>query len=184
MKEVQPQAKYDPIVKTLHWTWAFTWIAVWIIGILAVYWRDALNSDHGLTIAHMAIAMTLLILIVARIAWGLTHKPPQPAAPMTADERAAHVAHLILYALAIFALPLSGWVWGSIADEPITLLWLIKVPPLVAPAPAYYDIAMWIHVGIAWTTGLLVVAHVLMALKHHFIDRDDKLRNMLPGRLG
>jgi cytochrome b561 len=182
VNEPQQQAKYDPIVKTLHWTWAFVWIAVWSMGILAVYWREALNSYNQLTTAHKAFGMALLVLIALRVIWRLVRKPPPLVVPMTDAERAAHGAHLMLYAVAIFALPLSGWIWSSVAGEPITLLELVKIPPLMGPAPDYYGVAKWTHLGIAWVTGLLVLAHILMALKRHFVDRDQTLRNMLPGR--
>ena len=181
VQQLHLQAKYDPMVKTLHWTWAFTWIAVWFVGILAVYWRDALNSHHELTIAHKALAMTLLIVIGLRVVWRLIRKPP--AAPMTDQERAIHISHIILGALALVVLPLSGWMWSSVASEPVTLLWRVEVPPLVGPAPAYYAVAKWTHVIIAWFTGLLIVLHIAMALKRHFVDRDQSLRRMLPGRL-
>lgn len=172
---------YDPIAKTLHWGMAAIWITVWCLGILAVYWRDTLNPDHGLTIAHKALAISLVGLIVVRIGWRLTHKPPPLAANMSPlMQRAAHAGHIALYAVALLALPLSGWVWSSVADKPIMLLWLVDVPPLLDPAPAYYDLAKWVHVTIAWAAGLLVAGHALIALKHHFIDRDHTLRSMLP----
>lgn len=60
------------------------------------------------------------------------------------------------------------------------VLWLVKLPPLVAPAPDYYSVAKWVHISFAWTAGVLVAGHVMMALKHHFIDRDHTLRSMLP----
>jgi cytochrome b561 len=179
--EQPPQPKYDSLMKTLHWTWAFTWIAVWCLGMLAVYWRDTLNADDQLTFTHKAIGLSILVLLVARFAWRFVRKPAPLAAPMTDAERAAHIAHQMLYVLALFLLPLSGWIWSSIAGQPMELLWLVKVPPLLAPHPAYYNVAMWVHTGIAWLTGLLIVAHIGAALKRHFIDRDQTLRQMLPG---
>jgi cytochrome b561 len=178
----QPQAKYDPVVKALHWTWAFTWIAVWSLGMMAVYARDALNAGHELTVTHKAIGLSVLLLIAGRVIWRLVRKPAPAVFPMTESERAAHVAHLILYVLALFLLPLSGWFWSSVAGEPMKLLWLIRIPPLVAANPAYFALAMWVHTVIAWLTGLLVLAHVLMALKRHFVDRDQTLQQMLPGQ--
>jgi len=174
---------YDAVARLLHWSIALLWTGIFAIGILAVYWRDALNPHHGLTIAHKALASAMLALIAFRVVWRLTHRPPPMATTMSLlMQKAAHAGHVALYAIALVSLPLSGWMWSSVADKPIMVLWLVKLPSLVAPAPAYYDVAKWVHVGIAWTAGMLVVGHVLMALKHHFIDRDDTLRSMLPGR--
>ena len=176
------QSEYDPFAKLLHWAVASLWIAVWVIGILAVYWRDALNPDHGLSIAHKAMASAMLALIAIRVVWRMTHPAPPAITQSRFMQRAAHAGHLAIYALALIALPLSGWVWSSVADKPIMVVWLVKLPPIVAPAPAYYDLAKLVHVSIAWTAGILIAGHVLMALKHHVIDRDDTLRGMLPRR--
>lgn len=172
---------YDPVARLLHWSIALLWIAVFVMGVLAVYGRDMLNPHHELTIAHKAIASAMLALIALRVVWRLTHRPPPLAETMSPlMQRAAHAGHGAIYALALIGLPLSGWMWSSVADKPIMLLWLVKLPPLVAPAKEWYDLAKLVHVSIAWTAGALITGHVLMALKHHFVDKDHTLRTMLP----
>ncbi|MBV6287674.1 cytochrome b [Pseudomonas aegrilactucae] len=89
--------------------------------------------------------------------------------------------HLLLYALALTALPISGWVWSSVADKPIMVLSFFQLPPLTAPQPDAYDIAKWVHVTFAWSSVVLVLGHIAMALKHHWIDKDGVLTSMLPG---
>ncbi len=172
---------YDPVARLLHWSIALLWIAVFVMGVLAVYGRDMLNPHHELTIAHKAIASAMLALIALRVVWRLTHRPPPLAETMSPlMQRAAHAGHGAIYALALIGLPLSGWMWSSVADKPIMVLWLVKLPPLVAPAKEWYDLAKLVHVSIAWTAGALIAGHVLMALKHHFVDKDHTLRTMLP----
>ncbi|GJD80053.1 cytochrome b561 [Methylobacterium gregans] len=174
---------YTPTAKALHWLMAAIWIAAWFLGAAAVYMREAWNPHHGLTITHKALASTLLFLIVARVAWRLTH--PVPVLPGTMSplmKRAAGLGHLALYAAALLALPLSGWIWSSVAGKPILVLGLFQLPPLTAPAREWYDLAKLAHVTLAWGTGALVLGHVLIALKHHFLDKDGILRGMLPDR--
>lgn len=174
---------YNPVSKLLHWSMAAIWIAAWGLGVMAVYLRDLINTDHGVTIAHKAIATTILFLVVLRVAWRLTH--PAPKLPDTMSpllQRAAHVGHLVLYAVALIALPVSGWLWSSVADKPIMVLWVFHLPPLVAPAKPWYDTAKLVHVTLAWTMGAAVLGHILIALKHHFIERDGILAGMLPTR--
>lgn len=138
MSDATP-AGYTSTAKWLHWGMAFLWIASWGIGILAVYGRDQLNSDHGLTVLHKAIASTLLFLIVARVAWRLTHRTPAfPDSMSPLMQRGAFIGHLLLYAVALVALPLSGWYWSSVADKPIMVAGLFQLPSLVAAAPDQY----------------------------------------------
>ena len=37
-----------------------------------------------------------------------------------------------------------------------------------------------IHCYVGYFTGAMILGHIVMALKHHFIDRDHTLRGMLP----
>ncbi|NNG21981.1 cytochrome b [Telluria aromaticivorans] len=174
---------YHPLSKLQHWVMALIWIAAWIIGFIAVHFRDALNAHHELTILHKALASTVIFLTVFRIVWRWRHPAPAlPASMSPALRRAAHQAHIALYALALVALPLSGWMWSSVADKPIMMLGLVKLPPLVAPAPEYYGLAKMVHQWLSWSIGLLVLGHAAAALKHHFHDRDGVLTSMLPAR--
>lgn len=173
---------YHPLSKLQHWLMAAIWIAAWIIGFIAVHFRDALNPHHGLTFLHKAMASTVIFLTLLRIVWRWKH--PAPALPSSMSpgmQRAAHFGHIGLYVFALVALPLSGWMWSSVADKPIMLLGLVKLPPLVAPAAEYYDLAKLVHQWLAWSIGLMVLGHAAAALKHHFHDRDGVLASMLPG---
>ena len=176
---------YHPFSKLLHWVTAAFWIAAWPIGFIAVHFRDEFNPDHGLTILHKAIASIIIFLTLLRIVWRLTHRPPPlPATMSPAMQRAAHFGHIGLYALALVALPLSGWLWSSVADKPIMMLGLFQLPPLTEPMPEYYDLAKFVHQWLSWVVGIVVVGHIALAFKHHFVDRDTALAGMLPKRGG
>lgn len=182
MSKAQPTG-YTSTAKWLHWGIAGIWIGSWLIGFVGVHWRDALNPDHGLTFLHKALASSLLALVVARIAWRLTHPAPAlPASMSPMMRKGAVVGHVLLYVVALVALPVSGWFWSSVADKPIMMLGLIEVPHLVAADESLYDLAKLIHIWCAWFCGALVGGHVLVALKHHFIDRDEVMAGMLPQR--
>lgn len=183
MSEARSEPKFDPVVKTLHWSWAFLWLAVWGIGIAAVYWRDSVNADNGLTETHRALGMTVLLIISLWTAWRLLVKPSIPMASMTQDERTAHVGHIVLVVMALFGLPITGWLYSAASGAPVTLLWLISVPAPISPDVATVGILAWAHLIIAWLTGLLALLHIVVALKVHFVDRKDTLRQMLPGRV-
>ena len=172
---------YHPVSKFQHWLMALIWIAAWVIGLLAVHFRDELNAHHQLTFLHKAIASTVLFLTALRLIWRFTHRaPPLPASMSPAMQRMAHLGHYGLYAVALIALPLSGWMWSSVADKPVMLMGLVQLPPLVAPAQEYYGLAKLVHQWLAWSFGLVVLGHAAAAIKHHVIDQDGVLLSMLP----
>lgn len=182
MEEPKLYTGYDPVVKTLHWAIGLTWITVWTIGILGVHFRDAFNADDALTIAHKALGSAILVLVLLRLVWHFVATPRKLVPTMPDDiQRAGDAGHRLLYAVAIFTLPVTGWLLSSIAGEPSKLLWTFTLPSLLAPTPAYFNVADWVHAGLAWLMGLLVITHIIMALKHFFVDRDKTLQRMLPG---
>jgi cytochrome b561 len=57
---------------------------------------------------------------------------------------------------------------------------LFQLPDLVAPSRPLYDLMHATHGILAWTLVGVATLHVLAAIKHHFILKDDTLRRMLP----
>lgn len=172
---------YTSTAKFLHWFMALLWIAVWIMGMLAVYGRQTFNPQYGLTAWHKAIASTLLLLIVIRIIWRLSHTPP--ALPNSMSKHAQYMAklgHFALYIFALLAMPMSGWLLSSFAGRPVLVAGILPLPALSAPNPEYVGLVREIHTYLAWFCAVLIEGHILLALKHHFSDKDTVLISMLP----
>jgi cytochrome b561 len=91
----------------LHWL-----VAALIIGNVVLVWiiDDLPDSDVRPAIDfHKSIGVTVLGLVLLRILWRLSHRPPPLPPSYPAIERwDAHAAHLLLYVL-ILGLPISGW---------------------------------------------------------------------------
>ena len=175
---------YHPFSQLQHWLMAGIWISVWLFGFVAVHLRDQWNAHHELTFIHKAIGSTVLFLTALRIVWRLTHPtPPLPASMSPTMQRAAHFAHYALYAMALVALPLSGWMWSSSAGKQIMMLGLFELPPLFAPSDELRPWIGLVHRWLSWVFGAAVLGHAVVAFKHHFIDRDNVLKSMLPAWL-
>jgi cytochrome b561 len=57
---------------------------------------------------------------------------------------------------------------------------LFQLPDLVSPNKALYEAMVVTHGILAWAIIVVVILHVLGALKHHIVLKDDTLRRMLP----
>lgn len=172
---------YTKTAKFLHWLMALIWITVWIMGMLAVYGRQTFNPEHKLTSLHKAIAITILFLVIIRIIWRLTHTPPSlPATMGKHAQQITKLGHMAIYFFALIVMPMSGWLLCSFAEKPINVAWLFNLPPLTSPHPEYISIIWQVHCYLAWFCGLLILGHVLLAFKHHFINKDTVLISMLP----
>ncbi len=169
---------------------AFHWLmAAIIIVASAVGWYGA-SLHYGVSQAetaqkiwaitlHKSIATTTLFLIVARIVWRLFHRPPALVGMPEIMKTLTHAGHWLLYALMV-AVPVSGWANSSSAGYDIPVAGLFTIPRLMAKTPELTPWLVWTHWLLSWGLILTVAGHVLFALKHHFVDRDDTIRAMMP----
>ncbi|MFA5123052.1 cytochrome b [Zavarzinia sp.] len=171
---------YSAVAKLLHWLMAVVIVAAWIFGFLQ---DDMPNGPERLALinTHKAIGSTVLVLVALRILWRFFNPaPPLPGAMATWLQLAARAGHLVLYLL-MLALPLSGWLISSAFGYPVMLAGLIELPSLLAEKnPSLGELVGDVHGAMAWFLLLVVAGHAAMALKHHFIDRDEVLSRMLP----
>ena len=97
---------FDATAIALHWTIALLVIIAFGLGLTV----DAFPRDweHAVVNAHALIGIAILALTGARLGWRLNHKPP-PLPPGVGPlmQRAAAIAHVLLYALMVLV-PLIG----------------------------------------------------------------------------
>jgi cytochrome b561 len=130
---------------------------------------------------HKSVGITILMLAAVRLGWRVANResPPLPPTLKPYERFLAHFTHVALYVL-LFAMPISGWIMSSARNFPVSWFNLFQLPDLVAPNQTLYDAMVLTHEVLAWTLAAVVALHVLGALKHHFVLRDDVLRRMLP----
>jgi cytochrome b561 len=181
------RGRYSPVGIAFHWIMAFL-----ILFQLGWGWsmsRLPVGADklYGYQV-HSAAGLAAILLATGRFAWRLAIPGPINDADKQGWQTTVSVAiHWIFYAT-FFALPISGWImWSAIAepgplylagvipwpqfplgDMPLTLRWRIM------------DVAEDVHLAVVFALFLVIPLHVGAALKHHFWDRHDVLRGMLP----
>ena len=79
----------------------------------------------------------------------------------------------------MFALPITGWLISSANGLPISFFGLFLMPDLISPNPSVHRLMETIHAWLAYALIAFFILHVLAALKHHFINKDNILRRML-----
>ncbi len=170
---------WGALSKTLHWLIVLLIIIQWVIMQRAE--ALPLGSDKIFVIGmHKSFGMTVLGLAIIRLVWRWLNPVPTLDGFAKGWERLlAHLSHLLLYGL-IFALPLTGWLMSSARNFPVSWFGVFQFPDLVAPDKSLYEsMKDWHHLLFAV---LVVVAllHIVGALKHHFIDKNEVLKRMLP----
>ena len=171
--------RYTATAKTLHWL-----IAVLIFGMLGLgFYMTGLDlSPTKLQIYswHKWVGVTVFVLVVVRLAWRITHRPPALPQHMAPIERiAAHAGHHLLYVL-MFAIPLTGWLMSSAKGVPTVWFGVLPLPDLLDKDKELGNLLATVHKTLNFGMAGLVFIHAGAALKHHLIDRDDVLARMLP----
>ena len=190
---------YTKTAKLLHWL-----IAILIFGMFALGWfmtdipkeaaKQTVFDIFNLGIFHWTVAeeisprsfyfnvhksfgVTIFALVIIRIVWRLTHKPPALLISYKAFERKlATSAHHLLYLLMI-SLPLSGAIMAVYSKYGIKWFGMPFIKgldnnPMRLIFKDTHEIIGLILVSI-------LVLHIAGALKHQFIDKDDTLKRML-----
>lgn len=177
---------YGSLHRALHWIMAIMIICMIAVGV----YIHGLNADNpaeaptkmALGALHKATGLLLLVLVTLRTIWVFSN--PRPGLPDSVPRWQRIVAkslHHTLYLL-MFAIPISGYVMVSHVAKPISFYGLFDIPPLfseqnIDKAKGIFEV----HETLATVLLVLIVAHLAVALKHHFIDKDNILRRMLKG---
>jgi cytochrome b561 len=186
---VQAVSRYTRTAMVLHWIIAILIICNVVLGLSA----DSLPDDwvRPVVDVHKSIGITVLGLVLLRILWRVSHRPPPlPAAFPSWERIAAHVAHFLLYLLMI-GLPLSGWLhdsaWKDAATHPMRLFNLFPWPRIgyvmnLDPTlkETLHDSFGALHTWLGYALYALLAMHVGGALKHEWIDRKSVLKRMIP----
>lgn len=182
---------YTKVAIALHWLMAAIMLTNIVIGWTFPEAGPGVKyAPKPLLPLHISLGLSALVLIVGRIAWRLTHRPPADAPTMPAWERiAAHLGHLTLYALMVL-IPFSGWLVLSAHKVQKNHLSLFGIPfphfPLFPSLPEpvvnhWHDILVQVHaISASWVLPLLLAVHVGAVVKHHLFDHDPVLKRMWP----
>ena len=171
---------YDAVSRSFHWLVAAL-VAAQIT--IALVLPAALPESAEETIAawHLAVGSTVLLVMLPRLAWRLTHPmPPAPADLPPALRGLARGTHWAFYVVLI-VLPLLGWTAANAYGATPRLLGLVPLPRLVAPDKPFAEAVGAAHKTVALLLVVLIALHVSGALYHALVKRDGVVRRMLPG---
>jgi cytochrome b561 len=171
--------KYGLLASSLHWIMAALVIGTLGIGLIL---EDLGKTPDALKIyaLHKSLGVTVLALVVFRGVWRHISKPPASLVThKNWEKKLAKIAHIVLY-FCMIAMPLSGWIMSSAKGYSVSFFGLFDLPNFVPKDKGLSDTAKEIHEIVSNVLIGAIALHAAGALKHHFIDRDETLRRMLP----
>jgi cytochrome b561 len=179
MDAVRPTG-WPGIVRLLHWISSVMIIAMLVVGMVMVRIDDT-GIRFDVYQAHKAFGILVLSVTVLRLMLRVGVAPYAPAVPGSRlKATVASSAHFMLYGLTV-AVIFSGWAMVSATPLPIptSVFGLFDLPAIVPRDLETYKLARNWHGWLTKALVAMVLAHVLAALKHHFVDKDNVLRRMI-----
>lgn len=161
----------------VHWLMALIIVILFFVGLYSSSLPPEADKSQILTM-HKTFGMIALMLLALRLVLRMSCGAPELPASMTPGaKKAAQLGHLALYLL-MLAVPMSGWAMSSAAGRPPVLFGAIPLPALMPPnrelAGALYEA----HGLLNWLLAATVVGHILAAIKHQLLDKDNLMARM------
>ncbi|WP_168464287.1 cytochrome b [Wolbachia endosymbiont of Ctenocephalides felis wCfeT] len=163
--------KYSLALRIMHWL-----MAVFIISMLCsgLYMKSLPVSNEikfSIYAIHKASGVTVFGLVIIRIFLRIfTYVPAYPANFSRLIINASKTVHFGLYSLMIL-MPLSGYVMSSASG--INIKYFFHIPLLISKNKDLASIANGLHSVLAYFMIFFITLHILAALKHTFMDKQN-----------
>ena len=171
--------QFGLVARTLHWLTLVLLIGAFTLAISMV---NMPFSPRKLEFYswHKWVGVTIFLVVLLRLAWRFVNPvPPQSESMPRWQRRLAGLSHATLYAILI-VMPVTGWIMSSALNLPVVYLGVIHIPSPFGVDRALGEAMKIVHLSLAVALLVLIAIHVLAALYHHLVLRDDVLRRMLP----
>lgn len=171
-------SRYPRAIVVLHWL-----LATLILVLLATGWfmvdlprnTDArafwFNFHKSLGVLTAFVIVALLVLRTRRPV------PPLPASMPGWERKAAHVNHGLFY-LSMVLITVAGYLASSFSKYGPKLFGIIPLPQLGWDDAAIRGPLVQSHAVLAAVFAVLIVIHVVAALKHLVVDKDGVFQRM------
>jgi cytochrome b561 len=172
----------DNVTRALHWLSAF-----FILSMLSVgYYMTNAAYDSDTYYWHKSIGVLVFIIVAIRFVWRI--KSPWVSSvngsKLQIWVKWVHNLMFLLFAL----MPLSGFLSSAFSGYGVSLFQLVIIPQnlnevgeITAINKSIYLFCKTTHAYVSYVLSSFICIHILAALKHHFVDKDNTLVRMLKG---
>ncbi|MGC1271372.1 MAG: cytochrome b [Croceibacterium sp.] len=171
------RTRFSALSISLHWLMLLLIVGAYASMELREGYPRGSDTRELFKTVHYMIGISVLALVVVRIAARLLTPGPAPLDEPAWRSLLARLVHLALYGFMI-AMPIAGWLILSGEGDAIPF----GLPPLAAPSIALAGQMEELHEAGANLGYLLVGLHAVASLFHHFVLRDGLLNRMRFGR--
>ncbi|AQQ66954.1 cytochrome B [Microbulbifer agarilyticus] len=170
---------WSKALKTLHWMIAFFILFAWASVELHEQYEKGSYMRGWWMVLHFSLGFLVLFLGLFRLYYRATHGRPNLYGG-SFQKPVSLLTQSLMYVL-IIGMPLTGLLMRQFAGRDTTLFWLFELPAFFEKNIDVAKQFAFLHKELLWNALLvLLVLHIGGALWHHFYNKDNTLRQMLP----
>ena len=164
--------RFGLVSRFLHWTIAILFISLIPLGIFASMIPEDSQFRLSYYVLHKTIGVTLFLLVIIRICWNRFSKRPELDSSLSLSHaKLAQRAHLTLYFI-MLAVPVTGFMMTSYHGYgTYFFFWEFASP--VEESDVYIVWGLFHKYLLPYLIYIVLGAHILGALKHQFIDKNE-----------
>ncbi|MCW8087892.1 cytochrome b [Sabulicella glaciei] len=171
---------YAAPAKWFHWITVALMLVALPAGFVIGHIREADKmSSYAI---HESAGLTIFLVSLARLAFRISHPPPEAAHQPRLFRIAATTVHHALYA-ALIAQPVLGFLATNAFGFPMqgatAYLGFIDLPRFMDANVPLAEALLNAHRWLGWTIAALLVLHVSAVVFHQAIRRDGTLERMI-----
>ena len=172
--------RYTGTAVALHWLIALLLLGQFAFGLMLEDIPRGTPERGYYVNLHKSSGIVIGLLILLRLGWRMTHKPPPlPASTPSWQRHAARVSHAAMY-VCMLAMPLSGYLASNFSRHGVKFFNVVRWAPWGPDDKALYAFFNGAHHLFALLLAVIVAIHVLAVAKHMLVDRDRLLLRMWP----
>lgn len=169
---------YGSLAIVLHWLMAIMIIALIFVGFSMGEMPDG-DEKWKIYALHKATGLVILSLALFRWYWMLSNPKPDPVEGLSkAEIGLSHGTKWILM-LAMVGMPVAGIIMSLAGGHDISFYGLFTIEGFAEKNEALGGFFHEVHEIGGIVIAIVIVLHLLAALKHHFIKKDNTLNRML-----
>ena len=166
--------RWGAVAKFFHWTIVILIVVQFVLAMTA-HDLPLGRQRFEITALHKSFGITIFMLAVLRLIWRFMNKvPPLPDTLKSWERFLAHATHIALYAL-ILIMPITGWMYSTASNFPVSWFGLFTLPGLVGADRELAHTLHEVHETLAKVLVGVATLHIAGALKHLFWYIDDVL---------
>jgi cytochrome b561 len=172
------EEKYGFVSKSIHWIIAGLFVYLFYLALTMIGMEDSADK-WAMYAQHKQFGVLVGILVLFRVLWKLSNTSLNyPQKDAIWKKRLASLTHVFLYGIMIM-FPVSGYMM-SMGGSHGVVFFGIEVVDIIGESKLAGEWGHTIHGVLEYATYAVVGLHVVGALYHHFIEKDNVMTRMLP----